>query len=163
MSDDPNFRPELKNKARQAFSRANPERYGKVVGNPDATSSLRTLEHRSTDLKQRMRSHFKKYQEVWVAREAIKVWQDRAALRAKHPSPIHMMSNRLASDEIMKQARLNVRRRMARRLSNVNQIKTRMENSVVRTQSFAQQNRELSLGRSFPQPPKPTQRLKRSF
>ena len=157
MSADNPYRPDLKGKAKQAFSRANPERYGKVQKRPEAISALRTIDHRAVHIKNAMRAHFKKFQEVWIAREAIKVWQKRSALKAKHPSPLNYFHRGLAPDSIMKRARHNVRARMAKRLSGVNQVKTRMENNIVRTQKYAERDRNLSLSRAFPKAPKRSQ------
>jgi len=150
MSADNPYRPDLKEKAKRAFAKANPERYGKVQSRPEATAALRTLDHRSAHIKKSMRQHFRKFQEVWVAREAINIWQKRSALKANHPAPFNYFHRSLAADVIMKQARRNVQVRMSKRLSRVNKIKTRMENNVVRNQNFADRDKELRLSRVFP-------------
>ncbi len=163
MSGDTPFRPDLKNKAKNSFQRTTLEIYRKAQGLPDAIAALRNISVRTDSTKNRLRQHFKRHEETWVAREAIKVWKKRAAPRLNMPAPINIMSNKLATDQIMKQARLNVRRRMAGRLTRINQVKTRMENSVVRSQKFARDNRDLRLGRAFEKAQTPKRKMKRSL
>jgi len=163
MSADQPFRPDLKNKAKQSFTKTTPDAFRRLQNQGDATAMLRNIDVRANDLKSRMRKHFKRQQETWVAREAIKVWQKRSAPRQKLPTPRNIISNSLAPEQIMKQARINVRRRMAQRLSGVNQTKTRMENTVVRSEKFSLENPDLKIGRAFKKTQIPKRKMKRGM
>ncbi len=160
MFTDSDFRPDLKNKAKQSFTKTTPDAFRRAQNQGDATAMLRSIEVRANDLKSRMRKHFTRHQETWVAREAIKVWQKRSAPQQKFPNPRNILNNSLAAEQLMKQARINVRRRMAQRLSRINQTKTRMENSVVRSEKFSLENRGLKASRAFEKTQTPKRRMK---
>ena len=159
MNTDRPYQPDLANVAKGAFRKANPERYGKVQGRPEAVSQLRTIDMRAGQMRARMRQHFVRYQEAWVAKEAIRVWQKRAALTAKHPPPFNYMRESLTARSIMQEARRNVRARMTGRLTRLNRIETQMQNAVVRSQQF--RDRDMTLAQRPGSSPARTRRYKR--
>lgn len=137
----------LAGKAKHAFEKANPVRYGKVQKDPEAAAALRTIDNRVDHIKRRMHAHFKRSQNVWITREAIDVWRKRSALTAKHPSPFNFMRENLTSRSIMQEAKRRVAVRMTKRLSKVNEMQTRMQNAAVKTRQYQKQDKELSLAR----------------
>lgn len=143
MDKEKKLHAHLANKAKKAFEKANPSRYGKAQRAPEAVASLRTIETRADHIKKKMRSHFKRSQHVWIAREAIEVWRKRAALKAKHPAPFNIMSESLTSQSIMREAKRRVQARMTVRLSKVNGVQTRMQNAVLKNRQFRERDRNL--------------------
>lgn len=131
MSKAP-FRPDLKGRQKQAFQEASPQVFAKVGRDPGAVEQLGLIERRAAALKEKVRAHHRKYEESWVAKEAIQLWQKRSGLTADHPAPTSVPGAYVAQS-IMGQARRNVTARATRRLIAINEIKTRMENAVVRT------------------------------
>ena len=127
------YRPDLKGRQQLAFRRANPDAFGRVQGNSNAVEQLGLIERRAAMVRERVLAHFKKYQESWVAREAIAIWQKRAGFTHEHPAP-DGAPGKYVAQSIMMEARKNVRARVGQRLTRVNMVKTRMENAVVRNQ-----------------------------
>lgn len=125
------YRPDLRGRQQAAFRRANPDAFGRAGGNPGAVEQIGMIERRAAQVRERVRAHFKKYQESWVAKEAIAIWQKRAGFANEHPAPASA-PGRYVAQSIMMEARRNVRARVVQRLTRVNVVKTRMENAVVR-------------------------------
>lgn len=125
------YRPDLKGRQVSAFRVANPPAYAKAQGSVSAVEQIGLIERRSAKLRDKVRSHFNKYEESWVAREAVAIWHRRAGITAGHPAP-QGAPPKHAVQSIMADARRNVRARVTQRLMRVNGIKSRMENSVVR-------------------------------
>lgn len=125
------YRPDLRGRQQAAFRRANPDAFGRANGNPGAVEQLGMIERRAAMVREHVRAHFKKYQEGWVAKEAIAIWQKRAGFTNDHPAP-EGAPGKYVAQSIMMEARRNVRARVVQRLTRVNVVKTRMENAVVR-------------------------------
>lgn len=144
MSKPPSpHRPDLKGRQQAAFRRANPDAFGRVDGNRNAVEQLGLIDRRTAMIRERVRAHFQKYQESWVAREAIAIWQKRAGFTNEHPVP-DGAPGKYVAQSIMMEARKNVRARVGQRLTRVSMVKTRMENAVVRNRQQMRQQPERS-------------------
>jgi hypothetical protein len=118
-------------KVRATFQGQTPDRYRLAGNNPAVLAQLAAIDSRAADVNLKARSHFWKYEETWVVREAIGLWRSRSGL------PSHMDSLPTAAREytqasLMTEARRNVRARMTNRLTKINGIRTRMTNAVIR-------------------------------
>jgi hypothetical protein len=102
-----------------------------AAGSVASTIAVSRIERRSDVLKERARAHHKKFEDRWVAKEAIRIWQRHLKESAAHPSP-RGVNRALMPEGILKAASHNVQARTNRRLALINTIKTRMGNAVVR-------------------------------
>jgi hypothetical protein len=143
------YRPDLKGRQRAAFHRANPASFGRAQGDAAAVRQLGQIQARSSAIKDRARAHYRRFEESWVAREAISLWQKRAGFTDEHPAP-EGAPGKYVAHSIMTQARRNVRARLVQRLTRVNAVKTRMENAVVRNRP--RQTQDLQTERPEPLP-----------
>lgn len=123
----------LEGVAARAMRNANPEAFGKVQGDNDATARLAAIERRADRIKDRMRRHYASLQDRWVAREAIALWQrhDKLAAASNLPAEARRIQ---APQSIILTAERNVAARVAARLTKINEIKTRLQNGLVRSQ-----------------------------
>ncbi len=153
---DARYRPDLKGASRARFREANPDAIGRVGGDVPAIRQIAAIDRRVVDVKDRMRKHLTRFEESWVAREAVSLWQKRAVLAAKHPTPQGPSgSASLSADELMSEARRNVRARGTRRMSAINRIGGTMKNAV--TNTLAGVRHDPALSHAFSN----SQRLKR--
>lgn len=113
------------------FAAATPASVKAVGGDPAALNQLAAIERRAASVKERFRAHYQKYQEVWVAKEAVKIWRLRGGL-SSGPVPASAHGKEITANGVMADARRNVHARAIGRISNVNSIKTRLSNAVVR-------------------------------
>lgn len=141
-----------------AFQSANPSQFGRVRGSVETTTRLAAIENRAAHVKERMRAHCQKHEESWVAKQAIALWKKRAGIEAKHPMPPGVISG-VDPQVILVDARRIVRARMNARLSNINSIKNRMGNAVVRNQPALHVTRVFN--RTTQPEKKPSPRIKR--
>ena len=126
------LRPELKGQARLPFQDRNSGSFARARGETPVVEQLSAIHRRADRISDRLRKHCQKFEESWVAKEAIQIWNKRTELSAKHPAPDGAPNIALDPQVIMQQARRTVRARMTKRLSNVNQTRTRMENAVLK-------------------------------
>lgn len=126
------FRPDLKGSQAAAFRIANPKPFGRAQGNVKAVEQMAAIERRAEKIKERVRAHFLRHKETWVAKEAISLWLKRAVPAHDHPRPVNGAPVDV-SGAYLNQARRNVVARMSRRLSDLNATKTRLQNAVVRS------------------------------
>ena len=146
---DAQFRQDLKDGARIPFRQSNPDGFGRAQGDPAMVKKLAAIEQRAGRIKNRVRAHCSHFQDNWTAREAITLWQKRAALVAKHPAPANAPKAELEPGKIMADARRRVISRATNRLSKVNAIKTRMANAVLRTHQDMGPDQSKSMTREF--------------
>jgi len=116
-------------KTRAAFEGQTPARYKLAAGNPVILAQLAAIDTRAEFAKTRARAHFWRYEETWVVREALSLWNKRPAASMQE---LPAMAREYAQASIMTEARRNVRARMTNRLTKINSISTRMTNSVLR-------------------------------
>lgn len=147
MADD-DLRPELKHTARTALRQANPDSFGRTGGNPEVVQHVAGIERRASEIKERLRAHSRRFEENWTTREAVGLWQKRVHEAARHPKPEGAERPELEPEALMRDARRNVRARATRRLSNLNAIKTGMQNAVIRTQQSMKQERGPEISRN---------------
>lgn len=152
---------QARGKAKGGFNKAVGSAYAKVSGDQGAVKVLRNIDARAANIKKSMRKHFVKNRDSWVAREAIKTWQQRT-----NPVP-HLRPkwgrNSLDEKAIMRQARINVHQRMTARLSEVNRIKTRQQNAVSRSHKRSLNDRDVQLSRDFKKANKLSQKKARNM
>jgi chemotaxis regulatin CheY-phosphate phosphatase CheZ len=128
------------NPTSRAFHKVNRPIYGKVAGDAPAIRHIGTLEARSERIKQRLKDHYKKFEESWTAREAITLWQQ----QMKAPSQTGRSNLYDPAAVIMAEARQNVRARVIKRFSKINAIRTRMENAFLRSRPEIKQANDLA-------------------
>lgn len=127
-----------------AFDRANPKIFDRLQGDAASIRHVGNLQSRVNRIKTRLREHYKKYEEPWVAKEGIRIWQKQLkAAQGRNPVPVDPPA------AIMLEARRNVRARVARRMTNINEIRTRMENAFLRNRASAQPANEIGPAQSL--------------
>lgn len=140
---------EMKGVAREPFQSRTPDSFSRARGDVRTVEQLAAINRRSDRLTNRLRDHCQKFEETWVAKEAIQIWNKRTAVSQKHPSPDGSPPAALDPKSIMQQARRQVRARTVTRLSNLNQTKTRMENAVLRTAQEVRRDQAPQLSLAF--------------
>lgn len=115
-----------------AFRQANPDAFGKVTRDPSAVRQLAMIVTRTAFARERFTAHFRKNEEAWVAKEAIKLWTNNL-LQAPTPSltPKSAAEKDLTVNIYLRQARANVRGRAVRRIAAINRIGTKLQNAIV--------------------------------
>lgn len=132
-----------------SFGLANPPAMARAQGRPHMVRQLEAVDQRVANVKSRMRQHCERFQETWVAREAVRLWKERAELALKHKAPAQAAVRILSPDDLLSLARRNVRARIGQRLSTINRIGERMRNTVTRTLKPASPVRAPDVQRSF--------------
>jgi hypothetical protein len=118
--------------ASRSFKEASPEAFSKVGHDPSATRQLAMIEARTAALKERFSAHFRKYEEVWVAREAIKLaLKGMAVPPSPAPEPTFAPQKSPTVNGYMTQARANVRGRAIRRVTLINHVRAKLRNAIV--------------------------------
>ena len=118
--------------ARTAFDAATPKAFTRAGRNGAAISALGGIERRAERIKARAVAHYKKFEDRWVAKESIRVWQRQLKSQAGAAAP----SGEIPSANVEAIARLaarNVKARTNRRLTKINAMKVRMSNALVRS------------------------------
>lgn len=113
------------------FKQVNPRAYAAVQGNPAAVRTLAKIETRANAIKKKTIAHHKHFEDRWVAKETIAIWQRHLASNAKNPAPPGV-EQKVAPAGVMRLANQVVQARTTARLSRINEVKTRMQNAVVR-------------------------------
>ena len=119
---------------RTAFNETTPEAVRRAGGDPVALEQLSAIHRRSDALKQKARAHYDKYAEVWVAKEAYRLWQGRAEHSAVGPLPDQKTAfgREVSANAHMAEARRAVQARATARLSKINRISKGLSNAIVR-------------------------------
>lgn len=105
--------------------------YTRAGRNPSTISALAAIEGRAERVNRRAVEHYKKFEDRWVAKEAIRLWQRRLEAQGRHPLPPDEV-RKVSAEEIAKVASRNVIARTNARLSKINAAKVRMTNALVR-------------------------------
>jgi hypothetical protein len=126
----------------KAFDLTTPAAYLKAQENPAAFQILNGIEKRSEDIRQRAIAHYKRFEDRWTAKEAMRLWARHNAQSASHPAPAGVRRD-ITPEAMMRNASRNVQARTNARLAKINAIQTRMSNAVVRNMN------EVSLHRAF--------------
>lgn len=135
------------------FTTATPSYVARAQGDPSAMRQLRAIDDRGNGVKEKLKKHFSKYEETWVVKEAVSLWKQRAGLYEPAVG-LPRIAKEYAAQAVMTEARRNVRARMTKRLTNVNGIKTRMGNAVVRNLQSLEPGRNRAIGPDGPGPRK---------
>lgn len=114
-----------------AFTPTTRSAFAQAHGNAGALTQLSAIDKRADRVKARARAHFTKYEETWVVKEGLSIWKKRAGLSEAMPA-LSPLAKEYTAQGVMNEARRNVRARMTQRLTNINGIKTRMSNTVIR-------------------------------
>jgi hypothetical protein len=121
---------------RAEFRSANPEVFAKAQGDLDTTRRLGVVELRAEAIKQRFYEHFEKHQDAWTAAEAIRLMNSRSFPTLQHPAPRVFGAQQprgLHISELMAtKARQNVHARAIQRVTNINAIKSNLQNALIR-------------------------------
>ncbi|MEM9128333.1 MAG: hypothetical protein AAGA97_01250 [Pseudomonadota bacterium] len=120
-----------KGQAPQAFRQSNPRAFQLTQGQAEPTAQLARIDARAGRIMDQARDHYQTHKEPWVAKEAVSLWKDQVRRIGKYPAPDNAVKQ-ISPDDLMKKARQNVEARQTERLSNIQGIKTRMENAVIR-------------------------------
>lgn len=126
----------------KAFDLTTPAAYLTAPRNPAAFQILNGIEKRSEDIRQRAVAHYKRFEDRWTAKEAMRLWARHNAQSASHPAPAGVRRD-ITPEAMMRNASRNVQARTNARLAKINAIQTRMSNAVVRNME------ELSLHQTF--------------
>lgn len=126
----------------RTFDVTTPKAYLRAAKNPAAFAILSGIEQRGEALKDRAQDLYRKFEDRWISKEAMRLWARHNAQSASHPAPTGTRRD-VTPEALMKIASRNVQARTNARLSKINQIKTRMSNTVVRNLEA------VSLKRSF--------------
>lgn len=113
------------------FARSTPPAVQRAAHAPTSLKALSRLEERSAAIKERAFAHYKKFEDRWVAKEAIRIWQRHLAQPGLYPAP-KSVDRTVAPEGLSKMASRNVLTRTHQRLARINSIKTRMGNAIVR-------------------------------
>lgn len=126
----------------KAFDLTTPPAYLRAAENPAAFRALAGIEKRAEQLRQRALDHYKRFEDRWTAKEAMRLFTQHHAQSAFHPAPTGV-SRHVSPEALMKIASRHVQARTNRRLAKINAISTRLSNAVVRNLE------SMSLKRSF--------------
>lgn len=116
---------------RRRFGATTSPGLARSVRNPAATSAIASIERRADAIKARALEQAKAFQDRWVAREMLRLYQAHRAQAEQHPGPPGAQRE-LAPEVVARMASRNVQARTTMRLSKINAIKTRMGNAVAR-------------------------------
>lgn len=100
-------------------------------GDAATLTQIAAIEARAGRVKAKAREHFSKHSETWVAKEAVRIWRARAGL-ALQTVPNSQLGKEIVASGIIADARRNVYARINKRLTTINEIKTRLSNAAVR-------------------------------
>jgi len=114
----------------------------KVAGSVPATLMVTKIQEKGDRIKERAKQHHKNFEDRWVSKEIIRLWQRHLEVSAKHPVP-KGVTPKVTAENFHNTASHNVTARTNRRLGLINAITTRMSNAVARNLPAA------SLKRSF--------------
>lgn len=138
MSDDDRFRPDLRRKAKDLFSRsARTDDFQNRNSRLSATE-IAAVEKRAAEVRDRARQHHQKMKPTWVDAERRRLSQENperlTASRRDGPKPPTVDSNRADSREkaIAEQAASNVKSRCDERIRRIEKIEHRMVRSIQR-------------------------------
>lgn len=126
----------------KSFDLTTPKAYLRAAKNPVAFRTLGAIDKRAEAIKERAIAHYKKFEDRWTAKEAMRLWARHNAQSASHPAPQGARRD-VTPEALMKVASRQVQARTNLRLAKINSIKTRMSNAVVRNLDA------VSLKRSF--------------
>jgi hypothetical protein len=119
---------------RTAFNGTTPDAVRRADADPATLEQLAAIHRRTEAVKDKVRAHYDKHVEVWVAKEAYKLWQRRAEHAAVGPLPDQKSNfgREVSANAHMSEARRLVQSRATARLSKVNRISKGLSNAVVR-------------------------------
>lgn len=117
-----------------AFGRTTPAAFARADGDVRLIRTLARIEQRSEAVRKKVIAHAGKFEDRWVAKEAMRVWEKQLQLQKQHPGPVGSEPG-ISKNEIMRIAQRNVAARTNQRLTRVNAIRTRMENAVIRNRT----------------------------
>lgn len=120
-------------------------------GSVPATVMIAKLEERGSALRERAILLHKKFEDRWVAKEAIRIWQGHLARTAKLPVPKDVDPS-VMPQSVMRMASYNIQARTNRRLTKIDAITTRMGNSVIRNLAPANLKVQFNLAAPKEQP-----------
>lgn len=126
----------------RSFDLTTPPAYLRAAKNPVAFRMLGAIEKRTEAIKERAIAHYRKFEDRWTAKEAMRLWARHNAQSASHPAPQGARRD-ITPEALMKAASREVQARTNLRLARINAIRTRMINVVARNVEAA------SLKRSF--------------
>lgn len=131
MADRSNTPPTVAQPIKKSFSFTTSAAHRRAAGNPTALKALSGIERRAAKLRQKALDLHAAFEDRWTAREAIRLWKRHLDRAGQHPAPGNAKPT-VSPDEVMKIAARNIQARTTRRLARIDDIKTRMANSVVR-------------------------------
>lgn len=127
MSDKRNPRPTLA----ADFNATTPAAVARALNNKPALQALRSIDNRSIALKERAIAHHKSFEDRWTMKEMIRISNRQRTMNQKYPGPKGFVPQ-VDENDVYKLAVRQMTARLNRRLTKINEIKTRMSNAVVR-------------------------------
>lgn len=116
------------------FAKLTPRAFERADGDVRLIKTLARIEQRAEALRNKVIAHAAKFEDRWVAKEAMRIWERQLQQQRQHPGPAASEPG-VSKNEIMRIAQRNIAARTNRRLSLVNAIRTRMENAVIRNRA----------------------------
>lgn len=116
------------------FAKTTPAAFTRANGDVRLIKTLARIGERADTLREKVIAHAAKFEDRWVAKEAMRVWEKQLQLQKQHPGPAASEPG-VSKNEIMRIAQRNIAARTNQRLTLVNTIRTRMENAVIRNRT----------------------------
>ena len=119
----------LSDKVKTAFAKANPDWLKRVQGNEKAIRAVRQLEDRTQTLEKTMHMHCQKHKQQWIAKETVKVWEEREQANLNHPTPL--WGGEPIHNSCLQEARQRIHWRIKGRIQRIRSISQRMHNNLI--------------------------------
>lgn len=113
------------------FNRTTPLAIARALQNRPALQILSRIESRAAALKEKAKVHHKNFEDRWTTREMFRIAARQEAANRRYPGPGGFVPP-VDRDEVYKIAVRQMTAKLNRRLTKINEIKTRMSNAVVR-------------------------------
>ena len=120
---------DLSDKVKTAFTKANPNWLKRVQGNEKAISAARQLEDRTKTLEETMHTHCQKHKQQWIAKETVKVWEEREQVNLDHLTPL--WGGEPNHNSYLQEARQRIHRRIKGRMRRIRSISQQMQSNLL--------------------------------
>ncbi len=128
----------LSDKVKAAFAKANPDWLKRVQGNEKAIRAVRQLEDRTQTLEKTMHMHCQKHKQQWIAKETVKVWEEREQANLNHPTPL--WGGEPIHNSCLQEARQRIHWRIKGRMQHIRSIAQQMHrNLLIKHQKVSRQ------------------------
>ena len=128
----------LSDKVKTAFAKANPAIWGQTKNNPNVVEKLRKIEDRIQTLSDKIYAHCQKHKQQWIAKETLKVWEEREQANLDHPTPL--WGGEPIHNSCLQEARQRIHWRIKGRMQRIRSIAQQMQrNLLIKHQKVSRQ------------------------